>query len=167
MLQSATTRPRWEVADVVRRFGDSYRTERRLPPPHQRVLNNILTCRTAAKGGHMEECDSCHHRRPAYNSCGDRHCPKCGTMAKEKWLAERRAELLPVPYFHKVFTLPHELNPLTLANKKVVLGLLFKAVAETLTQFGHDPRSRLGGRVGTRIGGGNQGGLEAARHRDT
>lgn len=145
MTQPNATRPRWEMADVVRLFGESYRATRRLPFSHLRVLTNIQQCRTAVLGGHMEECDRCTYRRAAYNSCGNRHCPKCGAMAKEEWLAARRAELLPVPYFHKVFTLPHELNALTLANKKVVLGLLFKATSETLSQFG---TSRLGGKVG-------------------
>lgn len=147
-MTATSCRPRWEVADVFRLFGESYQAERRLPPSHLRVMRNILTCRTATLGGHMEACDSCSHERPAYNSCRDRHCPKCQTMAKEKWLAERKSDLLPVDYYHKVFTLPHELNAVTLANKRVVLGILFRATAETLAQFGRDPRSRLGGKVG-------------------
>ena len=141
-------RPRWEVGDVFRRFGSSYVAERGLPSSHLRVMNHIATCRTAALGGHMEACDSCGHERPVYNSCRDRHCPKCQTMTKEKWLAARKAELLPVDYYHKVFTLPHELNGLVLANRRVIISLLFRSVAETLLQFGRDPRSRLGGKVG-------------------
>ena len=148
MLQDAAHRPRWEVCDVFRRFGASYLAERGLPSSHLRVMHHIQTCRTAVLGGHMEACDSCDHERPVYNSCRDRHCPKCGTMTKEKWLAARKAELLPVDYFHKVFTLPHELNALTLGNKRVVLTVLFHAVAETLLQFGRDQRSRLGGKTG-------------------
>ncbi|MBU6430178.1 MAG: IS91 family transposase, partial [Cyanobacteria bacterium REEB65] len=135
-------------ADVVRLFGESYKEQHRLPDSHRRVLENIVNCRTAALGGHMEECDLCDHRQAAYNSCGDRHCTKCGVMAKEAWLAARRAELLPVPYFHQVFTFPHELNQLTLANKRVVLGLLFKAVSDTLLEFGKGKGDRGGGKAG-------------------
>ncbi|MHB1426995.1 MAG: IS91 family transposase [Gemmataceae bacterium] len=148
MTDITPAKPRWEVADIVRLFGESYSAQHRLPASHRRVLENILRCRTAALGGHMEACDHCAHERPAYNSCGDRHCPKCGTLAKVAWLAERTADLLPVPYFHKVFTLPHELNRLVLANKKVVLGILFKAVSDTLLEFGRGEPGRLGGRVG-------------------
>jgi hypothetical protein len=150
MSNSVTTRPQWEMADVLRRFSEGYMASHGLPSSHLRVINDIVSCRTAALGGHLERCDngSCAFERPVYNSCGNRHCPKCGTMAKEKWLEARRADLLPVPYYHKVFTLPHQLNTLTLANKRIVLGLLFRAVADTLLQFGRDPRSRLGGKVG-------------------
>lgn len=136
------------MADVVRLYGASYQAQRHLSSHQWRVMRHIKECRTAALGGHMEACDSCDHQRPVYNSCRDRHCPKCQTMTKEKWLDARKAELLPVEYFHKVFTLPHELNALTLTNKRIILKILFKSVAETLQQFGHDPRSRLGGNVG-------------------
>lgn len=147
-MTATSTRPRWEVADVFRRFGTSFTAEHGLPASHLRIMRHIETCRTAVLGGHMEACDSCDHERPVYNSCRDRHCPKCQTMTKEKWLAARRAELLPVDYYHKVFTLPHELNALVLANKRVVLALLFRAVSETLLQFGRDRRNRLGGTAG-------------------
>lgn len=143
-----SVRPRWEVADVFRRFGASYAAERPMPSFHARVMHHILDCRTAVLGGHVERCGDCGLERPVYNSCRDRHCPKCQTMTKERWIEARKAELLPVEYFHKVFTLPHELNGLALVNKRVVLGILFKAVAETLLSFGSDPRSRLGGKVG-------------------
>ena len=136
------------MADILRRFGDEFCENFRIPPEHGRILRHIEQCRTAALGGHMEQCDSCGHERPVYNSCRDRHCPKCQTVAKEKWLAARKSELLPVPYFHNVFTLPHELNTLILENKRVMLGILFRAVSETLLQFGRDRRSRLGGLVG-------------------
>jgi len=142
------TRPKWEVADAIQKFGDSFQESRQLPHTHLKVMRHILSCRTAELGGHMEKCDSCDFERPVYNSCRDRHCPKCQTMTKEKWLEARRADLLPVEYFHQVFTLPHKLNGLVLLNKKVILDLLFKAVAMTLHQFGEDPRSRLGGKVG-------------------
>ena len=148
MKSLSPARPRWEMADVLRRFGDEFCENNRISADHGRILRHIEQCRTAELGGHMEQCDSCEHERPVYNSCRDRHCPKCQTVAKEKWLEARKSELLSVPYFHNVFTLPHELNSLILANKRVMLGILFRAVSETLLQFGRDSRSRLGGLVG-------------------
>ncbi|MCP4339095.1 MAG: IS91 family transposase [Desulfobulbaceae bacterium] len=145
---ASSERPRFEMADIVRSFGESYQARRNLPVEHLRVMQNIEDCRTAVLGGHMEECDTCSHQRPVYNSCRDRHCPKCQTLTKEKWLEARKADLLPVNYFHQVFTIPHELNWLTLLNKVVMLNILFKAVSETLTDFGRDPKQRLGGKVG-------------------
>ena len=132
-------KPACELADIVRLYGDAFRRTHGLPLSHLKVLRAIETCRTAALGGHRERCASCGFERYAYNSCRNRHCPKCQTLAKEQWLEERRAELLPVPYFHNVFTLPHELNPLILCkeeNKRAVLDLLFRAAAETLLAFG-------------------------------
>jgi Putative transposase/Transposase zinc-binding domain len=99
-------------------------------------------------GGHMEECNTCSHRRPVYNSCRNRHCPKCQALAKAKWLADRQAELLPVGYFHNVFTLPHELNPLLAANQSALYTLLFRGVAQTLLAFAADPQHGLGGQLG-------------------
>jgi hypothetical protein len=136
------------VADVFRLYGEPYRRAHALPASHLKVMHAIEACRTAALGGHVERCDECGFERPAYNSCGNRHCPKCQTLAKERWLETREAELLPVEYFHTVFTLPHVLNPLALANKKAVYGLVFRAAAETLREFGRDPRHGLGGKVG-------------------
>ena len=98
-----------------------------------------------ALGGHLEQCDACGFERPAYNSCRNRHCPKCQSLAKAKWLDKQKSELLPVGYFHLVFTLPHELNGLILTNKKILLSHLFKAVGETLIAFGH---THLGGQIG-------------------
>ncbi len=141
-------RPRWEMADIVRRFGEDFSAHNRLTFSHLRVMRHIRECRTSALGGHMEKCDSCGHERPVYNSCRDRHCPKCQALTKEKWLKARKAELLPVEYFHSVFTLPHELNPLIIRNKRVLLKVLFQSVSETLLKFGRDKRSRLGGLVG-------------------
>ncbi len=112
-----------------------------------RALRAIGACRTAALGGHTDACDQCGTIRIAYNSCRNRHCPKCQTLAKERWLAARRADLLPVEYFHVVFTLPHALNPLAQGNPRVVYRLLFRAARETLATFGADPR-HLGGEVG-------------------
>jgi Putative transposase/Transposase zinc-binding domain len=108
-------------------------------------MHDILVCRTAALGGHAEQCGQCGFERFAYNSCRNRHCPKCQTLTKEKWLEDRKAELLEVPYFHCVFTLPHDLNPLVLTNKRPLLTLLWRATSQTLLQFGHH---NLGGQLG-------------------
>jgi hypothetical protein len=145
---SAPTRPVWEVADIVRRYGDSYQQTHPLPLLHQRVLHAIEVCRTAALGGHIEQCNDCGFRRPVYNSCRNRHCPKCQTLARAQWLEERQAELLPVGYFHNVFTLPHELNDLTAANPRALYNLLFRSMAATVQAFAADPQYGLGGQAG-------------------
>jgi hypothetical protein len=142
------TRPALEVADIVRRYGAAYLAARPVPHLHERVLHAIEVCRTAVLGGHIEECNQCSFRRPVYNSCRNRHCPKCQTLARAQWLEDRRAELLPVGYFHNVFTLPHELNDLAAANQRLVYGLLFHSVAATLQAFAADPRYGLGGQLG-------------------
>jgi hypothetical protein len=134
-----------ELADILRAHGESYRRDHPLPVSHLKVMQAVERCRTAALGGHIEQCDSCGYERPAYNSCRNRHCPKCQSLAKVKWLEKQKSELLPVGYFHLVFTLPHELNALILTNKKILLSDLFKAVGETLVDFG---RTRLGGQIG-------------------
>ena len=134
-----------ELADIFRAYGESYRRNHPLPVSHLKVIEAVERCRTAALGGHIERCDSCGFERPAYNSCRNRHCPKCQSLAKVKWLDKQKSELLPVGYFHLVFTLPHELNGLILTNKKILLSHLFKAVGETLVDFGH---TRLGGQIG-------------------
>jgi hypothetical protein len=108
-------------------------------------MDAIQRCRTAALGGHMEQCDACAFERPAYNSCHDRHCPKCQGLAKAKWVEARGLELLPVGYFHNVFTLPHEVNPLMLCNKRALFDLFFQSVSATLQDFG---RRHLGGQIG-------------------
>lgn len=141
-------KPAWEVADILRQFRGRYQSSHVTPLAQQRLMNHIEACRTAALGGHMEKCDSCGFEKPSYNSCRDRHCPKCQTLAKEKWLEARRSELLPVNYFHMVFTLPHELNPMILANKRVMLKILFKSVSDTLLSFGKSPEGRLKGKIG-------------------
>src|SRR5271157_5943549 len=140
-------RPQFEVAEVFRRYGSAYRQEHAgsLSRGQRRVMSAIELCRTAALGGHLEQCDSCGHQCPAYNSCRNRHCPKCQTLARAQWLQDRQAELLPVGYFHNVFTLPHELNDLAAANQRLVYGLLFQHVAATLAAFAADPRYGLGG----------------------
>jgi hypothetical protein len=134
-----------ELADILRAHGESYRRDHPLPVSHLKVMQAVERCRTAALGGHIEQCDSCGYERPAYNSCRNRHCPKCQSLAKVKWLEKQKSELLPVGYFHLVFTVPHELNALILTNKKILLSDLFKAVGETLVDFG---RTRLGGQIG-------------------
>jgi predicted Zn-ribbon and HTH transcriptional regulator len=147
----ARLRPACELADIVRRYGSAYRSAHRLPLAQLKVLQAIESCRTAALGGHRENCASCGFERFAYNSCRNRHCPKCQTLAKAQWLEERQAELLPVPYFHNVFTLPHELNPLILCheqNQRALLNLLFQAAAATLLQFGRNCFAPVGsGRI--------------------
>lgn len=145
---SCPQRPTWAVADVFRRHGEAYRRAHALPPSALTVMHAIEVCRTAVLGGHLERCNACGFERPVYNSCGNRHCPKCQALAKARWLAARERELLPVDYFHTVFTLPHPLNPVALANPKTVYGILFRAAAETLAEFGRDPRHRLGGKLG-------------------
>lgn len=146
--QPKTIRPRWEVADIFRRYGPLYRNNFALPVSHHKVMRAIEVCRTSELGGHLERCDSCGYERNAYNSCRNRHCPKCQALAKGDWLEKRKAELLPVEYFHNVFTIPHELNKITLCNKKVVFDILFKTVAETLQEFASDPKHGLGGKIG-------------------
>ena len=136
-----------ELAQVFARHGAAYRATHRLATVQYRALRAIEACRTAALGGHIERCAACGGLRYSYHSCRNRHCPKCQTLAKERWLAARRAELLPVPYFHVVFTLPHTLNALAQGNPRVLLRLLFDAAARTLLEFGKNPRW-LGGEIG-------------------
>ena len=143
----APGRRRVELADLVRAHGAAVRQGQRLTRGQHRALRAIAACRTAALGGHTEACDVCGATRIAYNSCRNRHCPKCQTLAKERWLAARRADLLPIEYFHVVFPLPHALNPLAQGNPRVLYTLLFAAATETLAAFGDDPR-HLGGRLG-------------------
>ncbi|PYR46360.1 MAG: IS91 family transposase [Acidobacteria bacterium] len=143
----STTAPRLELATIVRRYGDAYRRTHRLARVQRRALHAIETCRTAALGGHRKTCDHCDGVRLTYNSCRNRHCPKCQTLVKERWLAARRADLLPIPYFHVVFTLPHSLNALAQGNPRVLYTLLFRAAADTLLTFGRDAR-HLGGTIG-------------------
>jgi len=141
-------RPRYEVADIFRAHGSLYRHNFSLPLSHLKVMHAIEACRTSELGGHLERCDSCGYERNAYNSCRNRHCPKCQALAKAEWLEKRKAELLPVEYFHNVFTIPHELNQIVLRNKKVIFDILFKTVAETLQEFAGDPKHGLGGKIG-------------------
>jgi hypothetical protein len=137
---------RVELADIVREHGAAFRAAHRLCSAQHRALRAIERCRTAALGGELRQCDTCGMQRYVYHSCRNRHCPKCQTRAKERWLAARRAELLPVPYYHLVFTLPHELNALAQGNPRALYAMLFAAAAQTLVEFGENPRW-LGGSI--------------------
>ena len=125
-----------ELADIFRSHGQSYQRTHRLSASQQKVMRAVSVCRTQELGGHLKQCDTCGFEHPTYNSCRNRHCPKCQSLAKAKWLEKQTCELLPVGYFHLVFALPHEFNRLILAHKKIGLSLLFKAVSETLLEFG-------------------------------
>jgi hypothetical protein len=139
--------PGVEVGDIFRAYGLAYRATHKLSSCQRRAMKAIEQCRTSALGGHIDECDECGSMQVSYNSCRNRHCPKCGALAKAKWLAAREKELLPVPYFHIVFTIPDSLNGLALRNQRVVYGILFRAASETLLHLGRDPK-HLGGQIG-------------------
>jgi hypothetical protein len=143
------SRPQLEVADIIRSAGADFIARNRpwLRWAHLKVLLAIARCRTAALGGHIDECSRCGHRAISYNSCRNRHCPRCQTGARERWIAARRRELLPTPYVHVVFTLPAPLARLALQNKKLIYGLLLRASAETLLEVARDPR-HLGAEIG-------------------
>ncbi|WP_373415006.1 IS91 family transposase [Ensifer aridi] len=137
-----------EVADIFRRYGEAYRAQHTsLSTAQRRVMTAIELCRTAALGGHVEACDQCGHKRIAFNSCRDRHCPRCQSLARAQWLEDRRAELLDTQYFHVVFTLPEAIAAIAYQNKALVYGLLFRATAETLRTIAADPK-HLGAEIG-------------------
>lgn len=136
---------RVEVADIFRKYIGQYRARFKMPLAHLKVAGAIMSCRTAYLGGHVQQCDQCGMELIAYNSCRNRHCPKCQCMNKERWLKARTAELLPTRYFHVIFTLPHVLNPVVLTNKAKMLSILFKSVSRTLLEFG---RNNLEGQLG-------------------
>ena len=140
---------RLEVADVFRQHGEEFlnRWGHIVSPQQRKALRDIAACRTAALGGHIEQCDHCSHRVIAYNSCRNRHCPKCQSAVRDRWLAERAKELLPVPYCHVVFTVPEQLAPLARQNQRLFYGLLFRAVSQTLLEIAADPR-HLGAQIG-------------------
>ena len=135
-------RPALEVAYVFRRHGEAFRRDRgaHLGRVERRVMAAIQACRTAALGGHLEQCGDCGLTRPAYNSCRNRHCPKCQGLARAEWLQARQAELLPVPYFHVVFTVPALAAEIAFHNKRVVYAILFRAAADALRDSAADPR---------------------------
>ena len=142
-------RPPLEMADIVRSAGQSFlqRSQRWINWQHQKVLLAITRCRTAALGGHRDRCSGCGHTAISYNSCRNRHCPKCQGNARQHWLEARERELLPTPYVHIVFTVPREVASLALQNKQVIYNLLFHASAETLLEIARDPR-HLGAEIG-------------------
>jgi len=142
-------RPTLEMADVFRRYGDTYRDQAgaSLSTAQQRVMLAIEQCRTAALGGHVEACDHCGHRRAWYNSCRNRHCPSCQALARAAWIEDRKLELLDTAYFHVVFTVPNEIAVIAAQNKAVVYGILFRTAAETLRTIAADP-AHLGAAIG-------------------
>src|SRR3990172_5918901 len=141
--------PPLEVADLIRVAGQRFveRSRQWLTGQHLKVLAAIERCRTATLGGHLDECSRCGHRAISYNSCRNRHCPKCQANARDRWIEARRKELLPMRYVHVVFTLPHLLAPLALQNKKLIYDLLFRTSAETLIEVARDPK-HLGAEIG-------------------
>lgn len=136
-----------EVADIFRAHGEVYRQKHVLTPDQHKVMRAIEACRTDVLGGHVDVCDACGYSRPAYNSCRDRHCPKCQSLAQARWIEERMQRLLPVHYFHVVFTLPSSLRPVCRRNQRAMYKLLFEAATKTLLTLGEDPK-RLGAQLG-------------------
>jgi hypothetical protein len=141
-------RPKLEVADIFRRYGEVYRYQHgSLSTAQRRVMTAIEVCRTVALGGHLERCDCCNYERPCYSSCRDRHCPKCQSLARAEWVEKRVAEVLPTHYFHVVFSVPEQIASIAYQNKKVVYDILFRATAETLSTIAGDPK-HLGAEIG-------------------
>jgi hypothetical protein len=142
-------RPKLEVGDIFRRYGEAYRDKHgaSMSPAQRRVMTALELCRTAALGGHLEQCDACGHERNCYNSCADRHCPKCQSLARAQWIEDRQSELLEVPYFHVVYTVPAEIAAIAYQNKEVVYGILFQTTAETMRTIAADPQ-HLGAEIG-------------------
>jgi hypothetical protein len=143
------TRPTLEVADIIRKTGNSFidRHRSHLTWPQLKVLRAVRDCRTAALGGHLDRCSRCGRQAISYNSCRNRHCPKCQTNKRDQWLEKQKQDLLPIPYFHLVFTLPHELSALVLQNRKVLYDLLLRSSADTLLEVATDP-VHLGAQIG-------------------
>jgi hypothetical protein len=137
--------PQWEGADIVRLYGQTYGATHPVPSPHHKGMHDLMACRTAELGGHAEQGEQGGCERYADNSCHTRHCPTCQRLAKEKWREERNTDLLPVPYFPCVCTLPHALNPLVLSNQRALLSLLLRATSPPRVQVGHH---NLGGQLG-------------------
>ena len=142
---TAPKKNRPEVAAILRGHINDYQRQYPLWPAHRKIVSDLLNCRTARMGGHIDRCDRCGMMRITYHSCRNRHCPKCQHMPRERWLEKRKGEILPTSYFHVVFTLPHELNLVILTNKRVMLNILFKAASQTLMTFGEN---ELGGKLG-------------------
>ena len=144
---SGEGRPRLEVADIFRAYGEVYRQTHVISSEQRDAMRAIEICRTALLGGHVDVCNTCAFTRPAYNSCRNRHCPKCQALSQAAWIDKRMAYVLPTHYFHVVFTLPHELVALALRNRKQIFNLLFSAAARTLLELGQDEQ-RLGAQLG-------------------
>jgi hypothetical protein len=144
---NAVPRPAHELADVIRLYGAQFIQQHNPLKHHQRTLSAIAKCRTPALGGHVDRCDGCGHERISYNSCRNRHCPKCQGTNRERWILDRQKDLLPVPYFHVVFTLPEQLNALCLSHPKQLYDILFQASKQTVVQLGDDDR-HLGAKMG-------------------
>jgi hypothetical protein len=140
-------RPQHELADIIRQYGGQFDREHEPLGQHKRVLSALAKCRTAALGGHMDTCDRCGHERLSYNSCRNRHCPKCQGTNRERWILARQQDLLPVTYFHVVFTIPDYLNDFCLHHPKELYDILFQASWETVMQLGEDP-THLGAKTG-------------------
>jgi hypothetical protein len=147
MQQGVSSRPAHELAEIIQQYGQAFLARHPVLKQHQRVLNALSICRTQALGGHVDQCGDGDHVRISYNSCRNRHCPKCQNTVKEKWIMGREADLLPCKYFHVVFTLPQELNTYCLQSPKELYDILFEASKETLMAFGSDPKY-LGGQTG-------------------
>jgi len=145
--QKQSKRPRHEVADIFRVHGEAYRSRHVLTPEQGKAMWAIKSCRTAVLGGHMDKCVDCDHKRPSYNTCHNRHCPKCQALAAAKWLKRRMDRILPVHYFHVVFTLPGELRTLGMRNQRMLYELLLRTAADTLLTLGRDPE-RYGALLG-------------------
>ena len=141
------SRPVYELAGIFRQYGEQYRSTRKLPLEQLRVMRAIQLCRTSALGGHAEKCGQCGYTRNSYNSCRNRHCPKCQGSDRLRWLESRQGELLPVEYFHVVFTLPEPIARLAFYNKGTAYAILFRAAAETLLTIARDPK-HLGAEIG-------------------
>lgn len=146
-MSSPALRPRLELADILRAHGQAYRTRHAVSPEQAKVMTSLVQCRTAILGGHVDSCDGCGFVRISYNSCRDRHCPKCQASERAAWIDARLERLLPVEYFHVVFTLPEQLQPLILKNRRALYTLLFRAASETLLELAADPK-RLGAQIG-------------------
>ena len=146
-MEAVTIRPRLEVADILRLHGDAYRARHPVSPEQAAVMRHLVACRTAVLGGHVDACTACGFLKISYNSCRNRHCPKCQAARQAEWLKTRLERLLPVEYFHVVFTLPEQLQPLALKNRRVIYNLLFHSASQTLLELAADPR-RLGAQIG-------------------
>ena len=144
-LLPTVKKPPVEIAHILQKHLEDYKRHYRLESDHQKILSDLLNCRTAKMGGRVERCDTCGSLRILYHSCRNRHCPKCQHIPRERWLDKRKQEILPVPYFHVVFTLPHELNCVILNHKRLMLNCLFAAVSQTLLKFA---KNKLNGTLG-------------------